>query len=130
MTIDAPAFALEIRDADTTSPTRARRWLTWCLETAGIAQDTVETCVLAVSELVTNAALYAGGRLLVSARQDPDGVRLIVHDQGTADAWPKPADGLGEHGRGLVIVQALAAELDITTDAAGTTVSALIPTAA
>ena len=130
LTIDAPAYALEIRRADTTSPTRARRWLTWCLESAGITQDTVESCVLAVSELVTNAVLYAGGRVLVSAQQDPDGVRLIVHDQGTADAWPQPADGLGEHGRGLAIVAGLATELDITTDAAGTTVSALIPTAA
>lgn len=129
LTIDAPAYALEIRHADTTSPGRARRWLGWVLEVAGVAQGAVEAAVLAVSELVTNSALHAGGRVLVSAEVVEAGVRLVVHDSGT-DTWSSPsAEDLPEHGRGLVIVEAVAAEFDIASDAFGTTVTALIPSA-
>jgi anti-sigma regulatory factor (Ser/Thr protein kinase) len=130
LTIDAPAYALEIRRADTTSPTRARRWLAWVLEAASIAQDTVEACVLAVSELVTNSALHAGGRVLVSAEVVEAGVRLVVHDSGTEVWSATAAEELPEHGRGLLIVEAVASDLDIASDAFGTTVTALIPTAA
>lgn len=129
MTLGAPAYALEIRHADTTSPRRARHWLGWVLEVAGVAQSAVETALVAVSELVTNSALHAGGRVLVSAEVVEAGVRLVVHDSGT-DTWSAPsAEDLPEHGRGLLIVEAVATDLDIASDAFGTTVTALIPTA-
>lgn len=121
-----PVYALEIARADGTSPRRARRWLSWVLELATVPQSTIDAAVLAVSELVTNSALHVGGRVLVSAEVTPAGLRLTVHDTGR-DAWPTvPGDPFGEHGRGLFIVAALAADLEVTTAAHGTTISALI----
>lgn len=129
LTIAAPAYALELRHADTTSPRRVRHWLGWCLELAGVAQSAVETALLAASELVTNSVLHAGGRVLVSAEVVEAGVRLVVHDSGTEIWSATSAEELPEHGRGLLIVEAVASDLDIASDAFGTTVTALIPTA-
>lgn len=127
MTIDAPAV-LEIRATGTGSPARARRWLAWVLEVAAVPQDTIDAAVLAVSELVTNAVVHTdSARILVSARVAEAGVRLVVHDDTPAPDWTASGGLLAEHGRGLVIVHALAAELDITTGQAGTTVTAVIP---
>jgi anti-sigma regulatory factor (Ser/Thr protein kinase) len=128
LTFDAaPAYALEIRNADANTPHRARHWLAWLLEIGRVTQDVIDAAVLAASELVTNAAVHAGGRVLVSAQVTEDGVRLVVHDDAPATDWLEPEQGLAEDGRGLVIVRALAAELDITTGHDGTTVEALIP---
>lgn len=130
MTLGAPAYALEIRDADLAAPTRARRWLAQCLEFAGIAQTALEDVLLVVSELVTNSMLYVGGRVLVSAEVVEAGVRLVVHDAGTEVWSATDAEDLPEHGRGLLIVEGVAEQIDITADAFGTTVTALIPTGA
>ena len=129
LTLDAaPAYALEIRTSDAGSPHRARHWLAWLLEIGRVAQDVIDTAVLAASELVTNAAVHAGGRVMVSAQVTDAGVRLVVHDDAPATDWHQPEGGLAEHGRGLVIVEALAGgELDITAGPCGTTVTALIP---
>lgn len=128
LTIAAPVYALEIRAAGTESPTRARHWLAWVLEAAGIAQDTIDAAVLAVSELVTNAVVHTDtARILVSAELAEDGIRLVVHDDAAPlDGWQRPSGVLAERGRGLVIVQALAAELTIDRHAAGTSVTAVI----
>lgn len=128
LTLDAaPAYALEIRTSDAGSPHRARHWLTWLLEIGRVAQDVIDAAVLAASELVSNAAVHAGGRVLVSAQVTDAGVRLIVHDDAPAVDWREPQDDMAEDGRGLIIVRALAAELDISTGRDGTTVTALIP---
>lgn len=125
-TLEAPAFALEIRAADANSPRRARHWLAWVLEAAHVAQDTIGTAALIASELVTNATVHAGGRVLVSAQLVESGVRLIVHDDQAVTDWQEPGGELDEHGRGLVLVHALA-EVDIDRHAHGTTITALIP---
>ncbi len=131
LTLDRPTFALELRTVDATSAGRARHWAGWIREGL-VPQDTLDAVLLAASELVTNAYRRTDSqRVLVSVQVLDAAVRLIVHDDAApVDDWRAPAGGLGEHGRGLILVQALATELDITTDAAGTTVSALISTAA
>jgi len=129
LTLGSPAYALEIREADHAAPTRARRWLACCLEVAGVAQCAIETALLVASELVTNSMLYVGGRVLVSAEVVDAGVRLVVHDSGTEVWSATDAEDLPEHGRGLLIVEGVAEEFDISADAFGTTVTALIPTA-
>ena len=126
LTLEAPAFALEIRSADANSPRRSRHWLAWVLEAAHVAQDTVDTAVLVASELVTNATVHAGGRVLVCAQLLEAGVCLVVHDDQAVTDWQEPGGESDEHGRGLVIVHALA-DVDIATHAGGTTVTALIP---
>lgn len=130
LTLGAPVYALEIRQAETSSPRRARNWLGQVLEYAGLAQAAMADALLAVSELVTNSALHAGGRVLVSAELVETGVRLVVHDTGT-EVWAATVDEeLPEHGRGLLIVEGIAEQFDITADVFGTTVTALIPMAA
>lgn len=128
LVFDTPAYALEIRTADTRSPRRARNWLAWILEAGAVPQHTIDAAVLAVSELVTNAVVHTdAARLLVSARVTAAGVALAVHDDAaTSGEWAAPGTGLDESGRGLVIVRALAAEFHATTGPAGTTVTAVI----
>jgi anti-sigma regulatory factor (Ser/Thr protein kinase) len=125
----APVYALEITRPDTGSAHRARHWLGWILEHAHLPQGTVDSVILAASELVTNAVLHAAhGPVLVSAQVTDAGVRLAVHnDETAAGDWHEGADALAEHGRGLVIVRALATEFHIITGRDGATVTALIP---
>jgi anti-sigma regulatory factor (Ser/Thr protein kinase) len=123
-----PVYALEIRTVDAGSPGRARRWAAWCLEAAAARQDTVDAVVLAVSELVTNVYRHSDSpRLLVSLDVTGDGVRLVVHQDAPATDWQQPTGDLAESGRGLILVRALAEQLEVDTDAFGTTVTALIP---
>lgn len=131
LTLDRPTFALELRTVDATSARRARHWAGWILEGL-VPQDALDAVLLAASELVTNAYRHTDSqRALVSVQVLDAAVRLIVHDDAApVDDSQAPAGGLAEHGRGLILVQALAEQLDITTHAAGTTVSALIPTGA
>lgn len=131
MTLDL-AYAIEIRDVGTSSPIRARRWLAQVLEDAGVSQDDIDTAVLVVCELVTNAVVHTDSpRILVSAQVTEAGVRLVVHDDAApADDWGLSGGHLDERGRGLLLVQALTTEFDIDRHAHGTTVACLIPTAA
>ena len=75
-----------------------------------------EAAALAVSELATNAIAYTrsglpGGTFAVSVQDVPGGVVIRVCDQG-ARAEPVLADPEpgAEHGRGLLIVAAVAEE--------------------
>lgn len=76
------------------------------------APDLVETAVLATSELVTNAVVYAGTTIQVRLTLDEDRLRLSVQDQHPGrtlapGAPPAPPDD-AEHGRGLLITASLA----------------------
>ncbi|KUF16579.1 ATP-binding protein [Streptomyces silvensis] len=66
--------------------------------------------LLAVSELTTNALTHGvppGRGFLLRLRRDGAAVRVEVHDSG--GGRPRPAKGgVGESGRGLLIVSALA----------------------
>ena len=71
---------------------------------------------LITSELVTNAVQHARTRFQVKLIRDGDIFRLSVTDQSastpTRDQEP---DSLMQHGRGLVIVEALATSWGIQT---------------
>lgn len=123
----APVSALEIRRVDAASAARARRWCAWVLELAGVEQDTADAVVLAVSELVTNVYLHTDSpRALVSVELVDASVRLVVHDDAQPADWQQPG-GLDEHGRGLILVRALAADFHVDRHQHGTTITALIP---
>jgi anti-sigma regulatory factor (Ser/Thr protein kinase) len=124
-----PVYALEIQHADATSGRRARHWAAWVLEHTEAPQQTADTALLVLSELVTNAVVHAGGRLLVSLELTGAAVRLSVWDSGTTpvSAWATPGGEADERGRGLILARGLSASLRIDVDAAGTTVTALIP---
>ena len=87
------------------------------LDGAGVARDTVETALLLLSELVTNAVLHA--RTDVEVRMSVSGdVRMSVHDDGPGVPAHRahPVDSMT--GRGLQIVEMLADDfgVDATSD--------------
>jgi anti-sigma regulatory factor (Ser/Thr protein kinase) len=123
------AFALELRQVDDASPARARHWVAWVLEEAGIPAGTVADVVLVVDELVTNAVVHAApSRVLVSVQHVAGGVRLVVHDNAPAVGdWAEAGGTWDERGRGLILVHALTTDLSISRRVDGTTVEAVVP---
>lgn len=74
----------------------------------GLPRDLLEVAVLLTSELVTNAVRYGGPRILLTVRDDPDVLRIEVHDDGPCI---RPVGGVDERstgGRGLLLVESLA----------------------
>lgn len=74
----------------------------------------VETVVLLISELVTNSIRHSrsacpGGRITIAITHTRTAVVVEVTDEGS-DTMPslRPADGRGEHGYGLALVESLA----------------------
>ncbi|MFG3282282.1 ATP-binding protein [Streptomyces sp. NPDC048111] len=64
---------------------------------------------LLTSELVTNALVHTEHGAVVTATVDEDGLRVEVRDFVAALPTPHaPSDGDGTHGRGLLLVEALA----------------------
>lgn len=63
--------------AERSSPSAARRWIRPIVE--GRVDD-VESALLCVSELVTNAVLHAGTRCELSVEWSDDRVRISVRD--------------------------------------------------
>jgi anti-sigma regulatory factor (Ser/Thr protein kinase) len=97
----------------------ARHWLAGRLACASppVGPDLIDTAVLVVSELVTNAVRAVGGdpgypsgpgRVTVGVATGPRLVRVEVHDSARAPLPPsrRGAD-TDETGRGLTVVEAL-----------------------
>jgi anti-sigma regulatory factor (Ser/Thr protein kinase) len=105
-------------DAEPRSVGRARRFCSATLEGWGVTGDLVDTCVLLVSELATNAVLHARTPFTVTIDRDPT-LRVEVHDGDprpphTRDYGPEAASG-----RGLHLVEALAADSGTLTTTGG-----------
>ncbi|HUC55825.1 MAG TPA: ATP-binding protein [Streptosporangiaceae bacterium] len=99
----------------------ARHWAANLLTQAEFDQDLIETTVLLVSELVTNAihavsevpdAAKAEGRprVWLAIERSPSLVRVEVHDTACVPIPPpsSPRDPEEESGRGLEVIGALA----------------------
>ncbi|MFB0629329.1 ATP-binding protein [Streptomyces sp. AB3(2024)] len=110
------------------------------LEGWRIAADLADTLLLAVSELVGNVVRHAAGetgRMYVRLACDRGWLRLEVADGATAlPRLPGPAAAVtrdAEGGRGLLLVQRLAAEaggeLAVTADEFGKSVRVRVPAA-
>lgn len=87
----------------------------------------VEEAVLLVSELATNAVLHTasgnGGDFQVAIYQSPGHVRIEVLDQGGEDTpTAQPTEPLTEVGRGISLVELVAARWGYTGDSAGRSV--------
>lgn len=88
------------------TPAKARDTIrTTC---GGLSRDVLEVAVLLTSELVTNAVRYGGPRIVMTVHDEPDTLRVEVHDDGP---WRPATDGGGDRatgGRGLLLVESLA----------------------
>lgn len=117
---------LEIRP-DPAEVGRARRWTRSRLAGSGVAADEplVETLVLLVSELVTNAVVHTGCAAVLrlslpGAVVVGEGiVRLEVTDRSPSAPVPRCMDGGATGGRGLALVDGLADRWGWSTDGAG-----------
>ncbi len=116
--------------ADLQAVSRARRTTSATLQDWGLAGDAVDSALLVVSELVTNAVLHTGEPCELLLSRDPaqpSTVRVAVHDASTRHPSPRDAgdDALG--GRGLAIVEALADDWGVTPQGEGKAVWADLP---
>jgi anti-sigma regulatory factor (Ser/Thr protein kinase) len=105
--------------SDSQSPALARGFLAGLLEGAGWG-EAVDTGALLVSELVTNALRH--GHAPCSLRVQflaPDTVEVCVQDADPTVPTLQHPDQLSEHGRGMLLVDALAAAWGIRAVPAG-----------
>ena len=75
-----------------------------------------------VSELVTNAIVHVGGTVRLTLRQRPEGLRIEVTDHSSRTPFAADPGEEAEGGRGLLIVQALAAMWGTAVDADSKTI--------
>jgi anti-sigma regulatory factor (Ser/Thr protein kinase) len=79
-----------------------------------------DAIVLLVSELVTNVVVHTDSDVALQLGQFDDHVRVDVSDRGSGSVTMREADGAG--GRGLRLVEALAARWGVDVDQDGKTV--------
>ncbi|MBV2357613.1 ATP-binding protein [Streptomyces sp. J2-1] len=92
------------------SAAQARRLTRARLTGWSVCEDTCDSAALIVSELVTNAIVHtASSRVVCELHDHEDTVRIAVHDEGCAPGEPHPSPQRPheEHGRGLLLVDAL-----------------------
>ncbi|MFE7182175.1 SpoIIE family protein phosphatase [Streptomyces erythrochromogenes] len=96
-------------------------------------EEMADSLQLIVSEIVTNALIHAGSDVDVRLRSFDDHVRLEVRDSGSNPPVPSPLaleeeeNAEAEHGRGLLIVEALGGAWYSSPNGRGKTVSLDMP---
>jgi anti-sigma regulatory factor (Ser/Thr protein kinase) len=102
----------------------ARRFVRRALHDWDVDDSVIETATLCLSELVTNAVIHTHGGCVVRIVLREGVVAVSVRDAGTASAarLETAADPLQVHGRGLQLVEALAAGWGHEIDAHGLSV--------
>jgi anti-sigma regulatory factor (Ser/Thr protein kinase) len=121
---DGARVATHVVEAEPHGVAPARQFVRRTLATWGIDGDYMDTAVLCVSELVTNAIIHgaAGCELRVVLQRGI--LTATVRDRGTPALraeW-STSDPLAVHGRGLQIVDALASRWGSELDSVGMTV--------
>jgi two-component sensor histidine kinase len=96
------------------SAAEARRFVGRALQPLTSAEHR-EIGILLASELVTNALLYAEGRIRVGIAADDARVRITVRDHSNAPARPKQVNIEATSGRGLSLVERLSSAWGVET---------------
>ena len=108
--------------ADPTSAAAARGFVTATLRDWGL-EATTDVAVLLADELVTNAILHAKSEIGVTVALQPNPLRVDVSDASHALPVLREEDErLRESGRGLHLVETLAAAWGVIPHAVGKTV--------
>ena len=102
----------------------ARRFLRTTAHAWGVDEETTDTAVLCMSELVTNAVIHAHAGCVLRVLLEPGLLTVTVRDGGNPSvASVEPLeDPLRVHGRGLQLVDALASRWGSGPGTGGTTV--------
>ncbi len=103
---------------DLASVSGARRFTTGLLRDWGLDRA-VDTASLLVSELVTNALLHTKGPAVLEVVPAVDRVRIQVSDPLARGPEAKGTDLESEHGRGVMLVEALALRWGVDPHGAG-----------
>lgn len=92
--------------ADPRAARAARDMIARFLEGAGLV-ELRDTCVLLVSEVVTNALRHTDGRITLELWRYPDRLRVEVSDETSRGVVHSGGDVLDEAGRGVPLMDAL-----------------------
>jgi serine phosphatase RsbU (regulator of sigma subunit)/anti-sigma regulatory factor (Ser/Thr protein kinase) len=117
----AESGASRLRVETLSGVAQARQFTAAQLETWELAA-VADTCLLLVSEMVTNALVHAGGPAALELRRVEDGVRMSVTDGRSDQPEPRSGDVDELGGRGLLLVEALAHSWGVEPAGAGKTV--------
>ncbi|ABS01612.1 ATP-binding protein [Kineococcus radiotolerans] len=98
---------------DSGAPRRARRLVREVLEGAG-REEWVDAAELAVSELVTNAALHARTDVEVDVEVHPEHVRVEVRDSNPSLPSQRHYGEQATTGRGMALVASVSADCGVT----------------
>ena len=118
--------ATTVLEDDPRAAGTARRFLRRELADWGVDDDLAESAQLCLSELVTNAIMHAGGECDLTVTLEDEVLTVAVRDWGgatqTSDVRPvEELDPLQVHGRGLMLVEAVADRWGAEGDALGIT---------
>lgn len=111
-------FAVEHSDH---GPAQARRAVRECAERLGL-QDESDDLVLVVSEMVTNAVRHGRPPVALDLYADGESVLVRVGDGSPHPPLAREADDDAESGRGMALMQVLAAEHGVDRSPPGKTV--------
>jgi anti-sigma regulatory factor (Ser/Thr protein kinase) len=100
----------------------ARAFVRTACREAGTPRDTLDTAVLLVSEAVTNAFTHGRSEARVAVRAGRDLVRIEVSDDNSRHPQKQAPDADALDGRGMAILDALAARWGVRDDPYGKTV--------
>jgi anti-sigma regulatory factor (Ser/Thr protein kinase) len=114
---DLPATPMRLQPVPSAAATARRRVAEACQ--GRMSAEATETARLLVSELVTNCLLHAHSAITLSIDCSEDTLEVEVGDDGDELPIVKQPTEDSHHGRGMWLVDALAADWGITARPAG-----------
>ncbi len=95
---------------------------------SGLPRDVVEVAALLTSELVTNAVRHAKGSIRLRMRREPTALHVEVDDDSAEPPVAMNVDATAIGGRGVILVDRLAAAWGVVTRHGGKAVWFRLPT--
>lgn len=108
--------------AERHAPSCARRFVAHALKQWNRPSELADDAILVVSELASNAVVHARSAFKLEVRARDRTIRLVVSDSSQARPVVQTEDGFPISGRGLRLIDALAARWGLEVTAAGKTV--------